>query len=309
MGDTPSLLALDWGTSSVRAFLMGRDGRVLESHAEPWGIMHVPDGDFSKAFATLTERWRDRWSGLKVIASGMIGSAQGWRETSYCAAPAGVAELAAALVTVETGNGPMHIVPGVLHGGGNPNVMRGEETQIFGALSLTLDWADDSLMVLPGTHSKWVSVQDARIAAFTTYMTGELFAVLREHSILGRPAKAAQEHARNNQTGWHAFERGVGAVRDSEGGVSALLFSTRTLVLTGGLGAADSLDYLSGLLIGEEFHAARPSEEQPLTLIGDALLNARYQRAASLFGLPAPRLIENPCAAGLWRIATMAGLI
>ena len=94
-------------------------------------------------------------------------------------------------------------------------------------------------------------------------MTGELFAVLREHSILGRPAKAAPSDAMNSETGWHAFERGVSTVRDSEGGVSALLFSTRTLVLTGELGAADSLDYLSGLLISEEFHAARPSAAQP----------------------------------------------
>ena len=117
MGDTPCLLALDWGTSSVRAFLMGPDGRVLESHAEPWGIMNVPDGDFSSAFATLTSRWRDRLSGVKMIASGMIGSAQGWREAPYCEAPASVAELAAALVTVETGHGPLHIVPGVRRGG------------------------------------------------------------------------------------------------------------------------------------------------------------------------------------------------
>ena len=251
----------------------------------------------------------DRWPGLKAIASGMIGSAQGWREAPYCQAPAGAAELAAGLVPVETGSGPLFIVPGVRRGGRNPNVMRGEETQILGALSLAPDLAENSLVVLPGTHSKWVSVQEARIVDFTTYMTGELFALLREHSILGRPAKAARSEAGHAKTDWDAFERGVRALRDSDGGLSALLFSTRTLVLMGELEAASSLDYLSGLLIAEEFYAARPGADQELTLIGDAGLCTRYQRAAALFGLPAPRLIENPCAAGLWRIATMAGLV
>ena len=195
MRDSPCLMALDWGTSSVRAFLLAPDGTVLDTRAEPWGIMHVPDGDFAAAFATLTGPWRDRFPGLKAIASGMIGSAQGWREAPYCEAPAGVAELTAALVTAETGNGPLHIVPGVRRGGTNPNVMRGEETQILGALSLTLIWRRTAWWCCQGTHSKWVAVQEACITDFTTYMTGELFALLREHSILGRPAKAAQSEA------------------------------------------------------------------------------------------------------------------
>jgi 2-dehydro-3-deoxygalactonokinase len=193
----------------------------------------------------------------------------------------------------------------VRRGGKNPNVMRGEETQILGALSLAPDLEKNSLVILPGTHSKWVSVHEARIIDFATYMTGELFAVLRDHSILGRPAKAV---AGASGIDWPAFERGASAVRDSAGGLSALLFSTRTLVLAGQMEPAHSLDYLSGLLIGEEFRVARPETQQPLTVIGDPALCARYQRAAALFGLSAPRLIENPCATGLWRIATMAGL-
>jgi 2-dehydro-3-deoxygalactonokinase len=304
----PSLLALDWGTSSVRAYLLGTDGAIVDMRAEPWGIMHTPGGDFAAALTMLTGPWRDRFPGLKAIASGMIGSAQGWREAPYCEAPAGAAELAAALVTVGTGNGRLYLVPGVRRGGKNPNVMRGEETQILGALSLAPDLEKDSLVILPGTHSKWVSVHEARIIDFATYMTGELFAVLRDHSILGRPAKAVQREAGALGIDWTAFERGASAVRDSAGGLSALLFSTRTLVLTGQMEPAHSLDYLSGLLIGEEFRVARPKTQQPLTVIGDPALCARYQRAAVLFGLSAPRLIENPCATGLWRIATMAGL-
>jgi 2-dehydro-3-deoxygalactonokinase len=280
----------------------------MDTRAEPWGIMHTPGGDFAAAFTMLTGPWRDRFPGLKAIASGMIGSAQGWREAPYCEAPAGAAELAAALVTVETGNGLLYLVPGVRRGGKTPNVMRGEETQILGALSLAPDLEKDSMVILPGTHSKWVSVHESRIMDFTTYMTGELFAVLRDHSILGRPAKAAQREAGASEIDWSAFERGASTVRDSADGLSALLFSTRTLVLAGLMEPAHSLDYLSGLLIGEEFRVARPETQRPLTVIGDPALCTRYQRAAALFGLSAPRLIENPCATGLWRIATMAGL-
>jgi 2-dehydro-3-deoxygalactonokinase len=308
MTGRPPLLALDWGTSSVRAYLLGTDGAIMDTRAEPWGIMHTPGGDFAAAFTMLTGPWRDRFPGLKAIASGMIGSAQGWREAPYCEAPAGAAELAAALVTVETGNGLLYLVPGVRRGGKTPNVMRGEETQILGALSLAPDLEKDSMVILPGTHSKWVSVHESRIMDFTTYMTGELFAVLRDHSILGRPAKAAQREAGASEIDWSAFERGASTVRDSADGLSALLFSTRTLVLAGLMEPAHSLDYLSGLLIGEEFRVARPETQRPLTVIGDPALCTRYQRAAALFGLSAPRLIENPCATGLWRIATMAGL-
>jgi 2-dehydro-3-deoxygalactonokinase len=164
------------------------------------------------------------------------------------------------------------------------------------------------MVILPGTHSKWVSVHESRIMDFATYMTGELFAVLRDHSILGRPAKAVQREAGASEIDWSAFERGASTVRDSAEGLSALLFSTRTLVLAGLMEPAHSLDYLSGLLIGEEFRVARPETQRPLTVIGDPALCARYQRAAALFGLSTPRLIENPCATGLWRIATMAGL-
>ena len=309
MRNSPCLMALDWGTSSVRAFLIGPDGAVVGELRGTLGHHACAGRRFFRRLRNTHRPMAGSLSGLKAIASGMIGSAQGWREAPYCEAPAGAAELAAALVMVETGTGPLPIVPGVRRGGRNPNVMRGEETQILGALSLAPDLAEDSLVVLPGTHSKWVAVRKACITDFTTYMTGELFALLREHWILGKPAKAAQSETANTGTGWPAFEHGVRAVRDSEGGLSALLFSTRTLVLTGELPAAASLDYLSGLLIGEEFRAARPAVERKLTLIGDAALCSRYQRAAALFGLPAPRLIENPCAAGLWQIATMAGLV
>jgi 2-dehydro-3-deoxygalactonokinase len=305
----PRLIALDWGTSSLRAYLLGDEGAVLQERAEPWGIMHTPNGDFARAYSTVVAAWRREWPRLPALAAGMIGSAQGWREAPYVTCPAGAKALSAGLVEVAVGDGTsMLIVPGVLAAGAIPNVMRGEETQVIGAMDIEPALRQHARVVLPGTHSKWVDLRAGEITAFTTYMTGELFAVLREHSILGRPAQGIAV------TGpiWPAFEQGVTAVRDSgSAGALPLLFSARTLVLTGRLRAEETLDYLSGLLIGEELRCALGEGygDLPLVLVGDRALCQRYQRALQLFGVENASAIDNASIAGLWRIAITAGLI
>ncbi|CAH2602918.1 putative 2-dehydro-3-deoxygalactonokinase DgoK1 [Rhodovastum atsumiense] len=304
----PSLVALDWGTSSLRAYLLGPDGAVLDRRAGPWGIMQVQAGDFAGAFATVTAAWQARWPELPALASGMIGSAQGWVEAPYLECPAGAGELAHALVAVPGTR--LLLVPGVAQWGATPNVMRGEETQIAGALALRAELHASCRIVLPGTHSKWVTVTDGRIRHFTTYMTGELFAVLRGHSILGR--LAAGEGAPEAEAAAAAFARGLLAARDAPGGIAPLLFSARALVLAGALRAAESLDYLSGLLIGDELRtalAAPPETAGPLALVGDAALCDRYARAIALFGGPDPIVLGDTATSGLWRIARDAGLV
>jgi 2-dehydro-3-deoxygalactonokinase len=140
-----------------------------------------------------------------------------------------------------TGRARLHIVPGVIQRGAVPDVMRGEETQIVGALERVPGLGAGARLALPGSHCKWVTVESSVIRSFTTYLTGELFAVLREHSILGRPAREASQHAAAGGpvpgvASWESFDRGVIAARDSApAGATALLFSTRTLVLTGQL--------------------------------------------------------------------------
>jgi 2-dehydro-3-deoxygalactonokinase len=327
---SPRLVALDWGTSSLRAYLLGDDGDVLQERAEPWGIMRLPDGDFAKAFRAVAGEWLDRHHALPVIAAGMIGSAQGWREVPYRPCPAGFRDLAAGLCAVPATEGvTLHIVPGVRQEAGVPNVMRGEETQVIGALERAPALRDGARLVMPGTHSKWVKVRQGRIESFTTSMTGELFAVLRDHSILGRPARDAALRAQGSgqpgDIGQHgpavrddltsaSFDRGVAAARDSHPvGVTPLLFSARTLVLTGALAAADSLDYLSGLLIGEELRCALArgaAEEEglPLALVGDPALCRRYRHALGLNGIADVTIIDGTSKAGLWRIAVGAGL-
>ena len=164
----PALVALDWGTTSLRAWLLDGRGRVLDSARAPRGVMQVAGGDFAGALGDVTAAWPS----LPAIAAGMVGSAQGWVEAPYLPCPASPGDLAGALV--QAPGRELWIVPGVLRPGDHPDVMRGEETQIAGALALRPDLAADARLVLPGTHSKWARVSAGRVASFTTYMTGEV---------------------------------------------------------------------------------------------------------------------------------------
>lgn len=308
----PALIGLDWGTSFLRGYLLGADGRVLESRSRPWGVQHVPGGDFAAAFADLVGEWRSDTGVPPAIASGMIGSRQGWREAAYVDCPADASRLAAGLVSVATGTGTLHIVPGLTRRGEFPDVMRGEETQIVGALEAEPHLASETVFILPGTHAKWAAVRDGRIERFATAPTGEVFAAIRDHTILGRPALEAG--AACGPVPGDAFVRGVRVARDAGcEGILTRLFSVRTLHLVGDLAAADSLDYLSGLLVGEEIRsmAARPEGllvPAPV-LVGDAALCGRYRAALGEFGCTAPRVLAETVTEGLWRIARAAGLV
>lgn len=302
----PSLIALDWGTTSIRAYQLGSVGEVLATRTEPWGVMHVSPGDFPRVFDAMTFEWRTRWPGLNTIAAGMVGSSAGWTEVPYSPCPAGVEELADSIASVE--NGVVHIVPGVASFGDTPNMMRGEETETIGALELHPELAEESLLVLPGTHSKWVRVSRGRIVDFSTCITGELYAVLRDHSILGRAARDTT-HVADRATVEAAFARGVLAARGATAGIAPLLFSARAMVLARRVEPEASLEYLSGLLIGDEIRAGLSGGARPSALVGDAVLCARYVAALRLFGGPQLPVYEGTAAYGLWEIARRAGLL
>lgn len=296
------LIALDWGTSSLRAFRMDADGAVQEKRERPWGIRHLPPGGFAAALAGTIGDWSD----APLIACGMVGSRQGWQEVPYVDVPAGADDLARHLARADIDAGRvLYLVPGLHHRRG-PDVMRGEETQLVGALARMPAAAPASTWILPGTHSKWVTVRDSRIVDFATVMTGEVFAVMRGHSILG----VDMEPPGSDDT---AFVQGVREARDSgaAGGFSRL-FSTRARRLEGRLSAAGSADYLSGLLIGEEYRAMRAEgrfdTRAPLHMIGAEALCRRYRRAAVLFGISVTPAPAAAAARGLWHIAGQAGL-
>ncbi|MBP1143929.1 2-dehydro-3-deoxygalactonokinase [Pseudomonas congelans] len=319
------LIALDWGTTSLRAYRLGEHGQVLEQRALSAGIMQLPttprliagqfcsDG-FELAFDQACGDWLDAQPDLQVIACGMVGSAQGWREAAYRETPASVNELSAALQTVRSVRGvTVHIIPGVLQRSTLPNVMRGEETQVLGVLAgLEEGQGSQPLLIgLPGSHSKWVQVERGRIVHFDTFMTGEVYAALCAHTILGRtmqPAEAFDEQA---------FDRGLSIALSDAGSAGPLstIFSTRTLGLTGQLGASAQPDYLSGLLIGHELgaiarlHLHNHEQLPAVILIGSDSLCTRYARGLAVCGFPGVTLAEQATERGLWQVAVQAGLI
>ncbi|MDI2591331.1 2-dehydro-3-deoxygalactonokinase [Pseudomonas sp. 681] len=320
------LIALDWGTTSLRAYKLGADGLVLEQRSLSSGIMQLPKtprlikgqrcaNGFELAFDEACGDWLDAQPELPVIACGMVGSAQGWREAVYCDTPANVANLGHSLQVVRSLSGvDVHIVPGVIQRSHLPNVMRGEETQVLGALQNLRAGANSDLLIgLPGSHSKWVEVADGCIVHFDTFMTGEIFAVLSEHSILGRTQQKGASFD------GQAFDRGVQVALSVDGEIGPLstLFSARSLGLTGELGASAQADYLSGLLIGHELSALAQTQRRrrnsahlpAVVLIGNDQLCARYSRALDACGFDRVTLAEQATERGLWQLAAAAGLI
>ena len=310
------LVALDWGTSSLRAYLVDADGTVLDRRAWPHGIRKVTDGDFAGTLARAIDGWD---AGLPRIACGMIGSRNGWVEAPYCDLPAGAQALARRLVTAVAGDGvPLAIVPGLrrVDARGDPDVMRGEETQLIGA---AIEGRPDGVFVHPGTHSKWALMAAGEIRAFSTFMTGELHAALLGHTILGafQQAAAASASAPTPASAaaapdWQAFERGVTRAHACDDFTHAL-FTVRSRVLEADLSPASVPDYLSGLLIGEEFRGARAAGWLPegahVTLIGDERLTVRYARAMDLLDVSFAHGPADVVVPGLVAIARHARLI
>lgn len=298
------LIGLDWGTSSLRAYLYGADGQIVASRQQDWGIRQLPDGGFPAALKAMLEDWPS----CAMVAAGMVGSRQGWREVPYVEVPADASAIARAMVSIDTDAGALWIAPG-LHQVAPANVMRGEETQILGALALHPELRANARFVLPGTHSKWAAVNDDRIVAFDTVMTGEIYALLLKHSILG----AGVPKERTPSPSGDAFERGLFSAKESgAAGVYGRLFSVRARMLDGELHVQDVPDFLSGLLIGEEFRIASVREVHAsgrLCLIGEPSLCARYVTAAKHFGYAEPAIIGDAAAAGLWQLATQSGVL
>jgi 2-dehydro-3-deoxygalactonokinase len=261
----PPLIAVDWGTSALRGARLDDAGRVLEEKGAPLGILNVPNGDFAGVFAAQFSDWMK--PGARCVISGMAGSRQGWAEAPYVACPAGPDELARHLHWIEPDR--IALVPGLSDTVGDvPDVMRGEEVQIFGAMRLA--GLADGLFVLPGTHSKWAAVRDGRITGFRTFMTGEVYGLFAQHSILARTIDA------NAPLDGAAFRRGL-ARADSGDGLLHNAFGMRALGLFGRLSPAESASYLSGLLIGEEL--GRQELPGEVIVIGASALVERYALA------------------------------
>lgn len=290
----PDWIAVDWGTSSLRAYAM-RDGAIAAEAASDRGMGVLGRTEFEGALMALVQPWLH--GPAEVIACGMVGSRQGWHEAPYRAVPCRPVDPQSPVpVPVQDARLRLRIVPG-LKQASPPDVMRGEETQIAGALALVPGF--DGVVCLPGTHNKWVHVSAGEVISFRTCLTGELYALLSKQSVLrhGLAEAGAADPAAQDE----AFDSALSDTLSRPEQLATRLFGLRAEGLLGGLDPALARARLSGMLIGIDLAANRAYWlGQPVLVVGADRLAALYARALSAQG-NAPRMVPA-------REATLAGL-
>ena len=288
-GAVTALIGVDWGTTRLRVMRIDAEGRVQDRRVDARGAGTLTSADFPQVLAEVAGDWLEA---APVLICGMAGARHGWADAGYRPCPARIEDLARHIVWPEAGR-RIGIVPGVaLRLPDLDDVMRGEETQALGLFGA----GKGGLLIAPGTHSKWIEVEDGVIAAFRTFLTGELFAAVRSATLLGRGmGDPGQDEA--------AFDQGVVQAL-SDPAVTANLFSVRVRHLSGALAAEAAADYLSGLLIGAEVAAGRAHRLRSVVIVGEIHLAERYRRALGLAGFSSVSLAsaEAATAAGLSRI-------
>jgi 2-dehydro-3-deoxygalactonokinase len=276
ISDSASFIAVDWGTTNLRAFLMSQDGDIQAQRDSDQGMLKLGASEFEAVLADLLDDWLT--PNLPIYMSGMVGSRGGWQEVPYQHCPIKLSDLSEHLYWLKTAlPNPIAIVPGLQGKGvaGYHDVMRGEETQLLGAM----DWLEAQgrteeapVFCLPGTHCKWVQIQNGNVTQFSTSITGELFARLNDESSLvkGLP--------KSDVLNEDAFNQGVLASQQ-DGGILHHLFSTRSRFVCGELAADEVRDYLSGVVIGHDVNDILESlsaPESPVVIVGSKALSARY---------------------------------
>jgi len=273
----PDWIAVDWGTSSLRVWAMA--GAQVVAHAQSdRGMGGLEPGAFEAALLALAGGWLPAGRVTPVIACGMVGSRQGWTEAPYRAVPCAPLGGRLARAPASDPRLAVHVVPG-LKQTAPPDVMRGEETQIAGFLTRHPGW--DGAVCLPGTHSKWAHLSAGELVGFQTFLTGEMFALLSEHSVL-----------RHSVAGWAdaGFAQGLDMGFERPDRLAARLFAIRAEGLLAGLDAGVARARLSGLLIGAELAAARPWwMGRPVAVIGADGVARAYETALARLSVPVTR--------------------
>lgn len=306
---TGAYVAGDWGTSHLRLFLCAQDGEMLAQREGP-GTAHLAcdPAAFAQTISSLTAPWRQSSGALAVWLCGMVGSRIGWREAAYVPCPADASTLSRAMLRFASDGRIVWIAPGVecINARGAPDVMRGEETQILGAHAQYPQLAEGHRVVaLPGTHMKWVVMSAGRINTFHTSFTGELYALLSEHSTLMRTQ--AQPRVNDEPFDESAFQQGLERARNLRATpLSHLLFESRSRQLRGEMSGAQAHAFLSGLIIGQdvlgalELFEAEMAQNPLVPLIGEPHLMHLYRLALAAHGLRALAIDASQ--------ATLAGL-
>lgn len=300
-GAPGAFVVVDWGTSSFRGWLMSADGQALAESRGGEGMLHCIGAGFAPVLRDHLARLGapDR---ARVLICGMAGARQGWAEAPYLQTPARLDALHEGAVRIDA-PGDIRILPGVAQAGsGRPDVMRGEETQLLGVTEADFT----GLVCIPGTHSKWVTIEAGHVAAFSTYMTGELFSVIARHSILAHAVEMTAAVPADSP----AFHAGLAVALAAPTALTASLFQLRAAQLLGFEHRADGAARLSGLLIGTEIADAvrRHGPSRSLRLIGAGSLGRLYEAALTARGFAvtsvdaerASRLGLGKAAINLW---------
>lgn len=281
--DTDSIIGINWGSSNLRAYLIGADGQILDAYEAPAGVATLDRDGMAAAADAIRARWPHAGH---AYAAGMIGSNVGWVDAGYVECPAGAATVAQSLVRTQIGGLSLSIVPGmacVRPIDGAPDVMRGEETELLGLLrGGNVD--PDAIVALPGTHTKWIQLIDGRVESFMTSMSGELFDRLASGGLLASVLEGPGEPG-------PAFAEGVRAAANGTLGLGALLFGVRARMIRGALPRDQTSSYLRGLLAGAEiadalalFPALRSAS---VPLVGSGPVTRLYQAALAELGIAA----------------------
>lgn len=278
-------LIIDWGTTNFRAFAMSEQHQLLATQEANLGLLQVEQSRFAETLQSVLEPWLDNYQSLPIYMAGMVGSAKGWHDVPYAQTPVANAELVELAYSFDLPWGPKAtIIPGVSHEyePGLMDVMRGEEVQLFGLAKLIEQ--QEFTAILPGTHSKHASFVKGGIAAYESYLTGEFYSILFNHSILGQglPTNTEYDEA--------AFLKGV--KEGQSGALTNIVFFTRTHRLFAHLSEEQLPDYLSGLLIGYEL---RNLKQKQVYLVGGSGLCKRYQVAAESLGIQTTTYSGNDC--------------
>lgn len=276
-------IAVDWGTTNLRAWAMGADNSVIASAASGKGMSTLRPEDFENALLDLTGPWLDRSRVTPVVACGMVGAKTGWTEADYRVVPQPAAADRATMAPCKDPRHTVAIIAG-LSQTSPPDVMRGEETQIAGFLRTEPDFA--GTLCLPGTHTKWVQVAGGQITRFRTVMTGEMFDILSRHSTLRLTV---------GPDGWddRAFSQAIGQVFRDPSRITADLFGLRSSALVAGMSPATGRARLSGHLIGAELAGTRDFWEGPdVCLIGGSTLARLYADALGCVSVQ-PRILDG----------------
>jgi 2-dehydro-3-deoxygalactonokinase len=271
-GAQGAFVAVDWGTSSFRGWLMSADGEVLAESRGSEGMLHCSGSGFAPVLRDHLARL-GAVEGIPVLICGMAGARQGWVEAPYLKTPTRLDALHEGAIRVDAA-ADIRILPGVAQARlDRPDVMRGEETQLLGMIEPDFT----GLVCIPGTHSKWVRIETGNLIEFSTYMTGELFSVMSQHSILIHAVDAGGSLPRDSQP----FRDGAAAAQAAPTGLTASLFRLRAAQLLGFEQRSDGAARLSGLLIGAEIAdaARRHGARQALRLIGAGGLGGLYEVA------------------------------